>query len=347
MKNRKVQIQKPGGYERLLLCEFDSLSPKENEVLVEVGWSGVNFADCLVRMGLYQSAKDYVGWPITPGFEFSGTVVATGAKAKKFKNGDKVFGLTRFGGYSSQICLSEEFLFACGSEMTMAEWAAFPTVFLTAYYPLFEQMKVRPGAKVLVHSAAGGVGCALVQLAKTLNCFVVGVVGNAKKRRLAYQVGADEVIDKSKDDLWKKCREICPEGFDIVFDANGAETLRGSFESMCPSGRLVIYGFHSMFSKNRGRPNWTKLIYDYLRTPRFNPLELTSANKSVLAFNLSYLFHKKEVLAEGMNFLLEAVRKNEIKPLPVELYKADEVAKSHLRIESGQSTGKLVLDWGI
>jgi NADPH:quinone reductase-like Zn-dependent oxidoreductase len=197
---------------------------------------------------------------------------------------------------------------------------------------------------VLVHSAAGGVGGALTQVAKLHDCTVVGVVGGAHKVSAARELGADAVIDKSSEQLWQAAERHAPKGYEVVLDANGVETLRQSYAHVRAAGRLVIYGFHTMMPKQGGKPNWPKLAADWLRTPRFNPLDLTNDNKSVMAFNLSYLFERRDILAEAMRDLLGWLGEGKIRPHAIEAIPFAEVARAHQRIESGRTVGKLVLD---
>lgn len=341
---RKVLIRKAGSYERLEIVSAEVPKPGPGEVLVKSVAAGVNFADCFVRMGLYASAKEYVGWPITPGFEFSGTVEALGEGVTGLSVGDEVFGVMRFGAYASHVVTKRELVFKIPKGMTTEEAAGFPAVFLTAYFPLFEQLRVRKGSRVLVHSAAGGVGTALVQLAKVQGCFVVGVVGSSHKVETVKALGADFVIDKSQEDLWARAKEASPGGYDIVLDANGVETLKKSYESLAPAGRLVVYGFHTMLRKEGGgSAPWLKLARDYLRTPRFNPLDLTNDNKSVLAFNLSYLFDRSEIFEEAMTRLIAWFMEGRVRAPKTTAYPFEKVADAHRALESGQTVGKLVL----
>src|SRR5690242_18169139 len=105
---KKVMVRSPGSREKLELVETDDLKPKNDEVLIQVKFAGVNYADTCVRLGVYESAKKYVGWPICPGFEVSGTVVATGRNTSKYKAGDQVIAFTLFNGYATQVCISEK-----------------------------------------------------------------------------------------------------------------------------------------------------------------------------------------------------------------------------------------------
>ena len=340
---RKVVIHRAGGYERLRVETAPDLAPGPGEVRVDVAFAGVNYADCVVRMGLYASAKKYVGWPITPGFEVAGTVGAVGPGVDASLLGAEVVAVTRFGGYASQVVVPRHQVFARPSRLSVAQAAAFPAVHMTAQVALFELAHPRPGEHVLVHSAAGGVGSALVQLAKAAGCHVTAVVGSSHKVAAARDLGADAVIDRSTEDLWARAEALRPSGYDVVLDATGVATLRGSYAHTAPLGRLVVYGFHSMLPREGGRPNWLSLAVDWLRTPRFNPLDLTTSSRSVLAFNLSFLFDRTELLADGMKRLFDALDDGTLRPPAVTVFPFEDVAKAHAALESGSTVGKLVL----
>ena len=104
---------------------------------------------------------------------------------------------------------------------------------------------------------------------------VVGVVGASHKIETARGFGADAVIDKSTQDLWAEARRQAPDRYDVIFDANGVETLKDSLRHLGSPGKLVIYGFHTMLSRGRDRPNWWKLLRAWWKTLRFDPLRLT------------------------------------------------------------------------
>src|SRR5215203_6312274 len=158
--------------------------------------------------------------------------------------------------------------------------------------------------KVLVHSAGGGVGSALVQLCKLHNLHVIGVVGRNHKVEYVRQLGADAVIDKSTQSLWAEAKRLCPDGYDLVFDANGPETLAQSYAHLKPTGKLLVYGFHTLLPKQGGRINYLKAVLGLLRLPRFNPLCMTSENKGVVAFNLSFLFDRTDLLHAAVEDLV-------------------------------------------
>lgn len=340
---KKIVIHKAGDYRELKIEEFETPLPQDDEVLIKVDSIGINYADICIRWGIYASAKEYVGWPITPGFEVSGVIIAIGKNVTNFKEGDLVFGVTRFGGYATHIALKSDFVYPLPKNLTLEQAAAFPAVYLTAYHALFQNIVIRKGAKILIHSCAGGVGSALLQLSRVMNLETTGVVGSSHKVEEAKRLGANHVIDKSTMDLWREAEKISPRGYDVILDANGAETLKASYEHLAPMGKLISYGFHSMLPKSGGKLDYLKLIKTYLKTPRFNPLEMTSANKSVITFNLSYLFEEIDLFREGVSHLIDLIESGKITGPQVTSFPFEKVADAHKALESGQTTGKLIL----
>jgi NADPH:quinone reductase-like Zn-dependent oxidoreductase len=339
---KKIQINKPGSYDTLQLVEQKIPQVAENQVLITVKACGVNYADSIVRMGLYASAKELHGYPITPGFEIAGIVSQIGSDVEEFKLGDEVVALTLFGGYSSHIVLNEDRIFKKPSNLSFSQAAALPTVFLTAWFMVREQVMPKKGDNWLVHSAAGGVGSALCQLGRIAHCHVVGVVGSSHKRESALAMGANAVIDKSTQDLWLEAERYAPKAYQAIFDANGVSTLKQSYQHLAPMGKLCIYGFASMLPHD-GKLNWFKMAIDWLRTPRFNPLDMTTSNKSVMAANLSFLSEHAQLLRTGMLELLDLFEKGDLVPPAITEFALADASKAQALIESGKTVGKLVL----
>lgn len=336
-------IHKAGSYDQLSIEPFEPSDPGPKEIQVKVIATGINYADVCVRWGIYASAKEYVGWPICPGFEFSGIIIKKGEAVSKFEIGDAVFGVNRFFSYASHVTIPEDQVFKKPESMTHEQAAGFPAVFLTAYHALFQLVVIQPKSTILIHSAAGGVGSALVQLSKSMGFGVVGIVGNPKKKDYVLSLCADHVISK-KEEKWKlKANQLVDKGFDIVLDANGVETLQDSFDILAPMGKLICYGFHTMLPKDKGRLNWFKLALNYLKTPKFNPLNMTTQNKSLVTFNLSFLFEHNNLLQEAMKTLLELLETRKIKAPFVQTFPFEKVADAHRALESGNTIGKLVL----
>ncbi|CAE7694945.1 VAT1, partial [Symbiodinium sp. KB8] len=327
-----ISIPSAGGYDKLLVSQggevqCDALLAPQNHdkqggvdrsrtVTVQIHAAGVNYADVCIRWGLYASAAEYVGYPITPGFEFAGTVLSTSHADSPFHPGQRVFGVTLFGAYSTGVRVPEHQLFAMPDGMTMAQGAAVLATYFTAYYAFHELARPPPGSSVLIHSAAGGVGSTLARLAHAAGCRAVGVVGAPNKAAFAAAAGCAAVITKAaaastvsdSAQAGAAGKAVAEEGgeggYRAIFDANGVATLSGSYSALAPAGRLVVYGFHSMLPRQGGvlgLGQWLRMAWDYLCTPRFDPLHMVTANKSVMAFNLSFLFNEVALLDTAMD----------------------------------------------
>ena len=141
----------------------------------------------------------------------------------------------------------------------------------------------------------------------------------------------------------REVERLAPGGYDIILDANGVSTLKQSYRHLAPIGRLVVYGFHSMLPRHGGLPGKLRLAWNYWRTPRFSPFSLTTRNRSVLGFNLSFLFDKQELMETGLRQLIQWLEDGKLAPPRVTVYPFEQVADAHRDLESGQTVGKLVL----
>lgn len=341
---KKIVIHSPGGHSHLKLETHPDLEPREDQVVVSTHAIGVNYADVCVRWGVYESAKRFVGWPITPGFEYSGVVKSVGPRVTRFKPGDRVFGVSFFNAYATEVRVPEKHLFPIPKGFHFSESAAFPAVYMTAYHALFQLVRLPPKARVLIHSAGGGVGSALLRLCKIAGFETTAVVGSTHKVPYVQELGASHVIDKSKEDWGKHAREFAPEGYDAVLDANGTSTLRQSYELLRQTGKLISYGSHSILPMSAsGRMNYLKAAWGMIRMPRFSPVRLFTDNKSLIGFNLSFLFDRDDLIGEGMGTLIRWIEEGKIPPPKVTEFPFDQAGEAHRLLESGQSTGKLVL----
>jgi NADPH:quinone reductase-like Zn-dependent oxidoreductase len=338
---RRILVRRPGGRSALELVEEPDPRPGPGQVLVRVDAAGVNYADCLVRMGWYSAARGL--YPLAPGFEFAGTVEALGEGVATFRAGERVFGLTRFGGYASRIAADAAALWRPPAGWSPEECAAFPVVHLTAWYGLFRAARAERGETLLVHSAAGGVGTALLQLARVHGCRAVAVVGSPRKAAHCRTFGASAVIDRSSCDLWREASRLAPEGYDVVFDSGGPATLREGFKRLARGGRLVVYGFAEMLPRGSERPNPLRLAWEWLKMPRFSPLSMTSSNRGVIGFNVVHLFDRLDLAGSAMDRLLAWAGEGKIAKVPVRAFPAERAAEAHAALESGTSVGKLVL----
>jgi NADPH:quinone reductase-like Zn-dependent oxidoreductase len=181
-------------------------------------------------------------------------------------------------------------------------------------------------------------------LAKRAGCRVVGVVSSERKVSAARDAGADVVVDASAEDVWRAVERESAEGFHVVLDANGGHTLQQSYRHVRPGGRLVVYGFHTLLRRGRDRLGLLRALIGLLRTPRFSPMKMIDDNRSVHAFNLSYLFNETALFQEAIADLFGALERGTVRPLPYQAVPFDQVRESHRLLHSGATTGKVVLE---
>ena len=312
----------------------------------------VNYADCCIRWGLYESALRFVGWPIVPGFDVAGTIEQVPPTGSTWKVGDKVFGVTLFGAYSSRVLLPTVQLRKIPESLSFAQAAALPTVALTALYALslaghFPQASKSTNRAILIHSAAGGVGSMLVQMAKILGLSpVVGVVGRSSKVDICLSLGCDVVIDKSQEDLWIAAEFASLDGYAAIMDANGVSTLGQSYNHLAPTGRLIVFGFHSNLPMGYAALSpiqWIRMSDKMSAMPKFDPMDLTVSNKSVMGFNLSFFEKEVELVSELFDQICTWIEQGKLQcPRVVEMGMND-TGEAHTLIMSGESIGKIVI----
>lgn len=212
--------------------------PGPGEVRLHVAGAGLNPIDWKIRRGLgfvAQQIRDRLPW--TPGYDVSGTVVAVGEGSKRWSIGDRVCGLVGFptagGGYSEQVVVKEASLCRVPETVELVRMGALPLAGLTAWQGLFEQGGLKPGAKILIHAGAGGVGHLAVQLAKMVEAHVI-VTASAENADFLVGLGADEVIDYHQEDFVEVCY-----GLDLVLDLIGGTVGRRSTHVLGTEGVLV------------------------------------------------------------------------------------------------------------
>lgn len=323
-----------GALQRLRRVEqsVGELSP--HGVRVAVAAVGLNFADIFALTGLY-SATPRGGF--VPGLEFAGTVMETGDQVDRFQAGDRVMGVTRFGGYASVIDSQSAYLRPLPADWSFAQGAAYPVQTLTAWYSLVELGNLKPGQRVLVHSAAGGVGLQAMQLVRALGAEPVGTVGNQLKARFLSDLGFENTLVREPDFAAQLARG--EESFDLVLDAIGGAVQAASFAALRPAGRLVVFGA-AEFAPGGNRPRYLHSLWRYLRRPRYDVLSMISENRSVLAFNLIWLWDQVELLSTLFDELAQ------VRIPPPHVGHEFPFAEAPAAIEclrSGQSTGKVVL----
>src|SRR3954471_19154415 len=301
---RAVVITRHGPPEVLQVQERPAPGrPLGGQVLVNVRAAGINFADTMARMGLYQDAPKP---PCVVGYEIAGEVAAVGPGVDGIEEGDRVVAGTRFGGYAEQVIVKAADVFQLPDEMSFEEGTAVPVNYVTAWAGLLRYGALRAGERVLIHAAAGGVGTAATQIAKREGAEIHGTASPGKHAAIRAN-GVDHPIDYTRPG-WERDLPT----FDLVMDAIGGRSFRTSYDLLRPGGRLVCFGASSIVSgEKRSVRSALRML---ARMPRFNPLKQMGDSKAVIGLNLLTLWDAAGTLEPWIRPLRDLLDGGVIRP---------------------------------
>lgn len=346
---RQVVISKAGPPSVLQVRESPDPVAGAGQVRIRVHAAGINFADLMARMGTYPDAPKI---PCVVGYEVAGIIDQVGAGVVGLAVGDRVLGVPKFGGHTDVLTLAVGQVLPMPQTMSFEEAAGFPVVYLTAHHMLLFIGNLRPGAKVLIHSAAGGVGLAAIQIARAHGCQLFGTASPAKHDFLREQ-GCDHPL--SYEQYASEVRTILgmdaqdPEdgqaadarGLDVVLDPVGGPSWRVGYNLLGPAGRLVCYGF-SANATGTSR-NLMNIAWQVARMPFFNPISLMNDNRTVSGVNMGHLFQNADLLRPQLMALLRMYEAGQIRPFVDRTFPFAEAAAAHQYIHDRKARGKVLL----
>jgi NADPH2:quinone reductase len=241
---RAIVVQQPGGLEMLEFhADYPMPDPGPGQVRIRVAYTGLNFFDVLIRRGDYMRNPKY---PLVPGGECSGVVDAVGEGVDARLVGQRVTALTGDStAYADYALAPAVSCFPVPAGMDLKTAAAYPLQVLTAWGAFFGNARPRPSDWVIVHADGGGVGQALVQLAKGHGCTVIATASNDDKLAMAKSLGADYTINYKAEDFGRAVRALRPQGVELIMDAVGKDTKIGNLRALGHFGLIVIYGYAS------------------------------------------------------------------------------------------------------
>jgi NADPH:quinone reductase-like Zn-dependent oxidoreductase len=340
---KALELTRHGGPEAFRLVDRPSGLVGAGEIRIEVKAAGINFADLMMRMGLYPEAPKL---PFVPGYEVAGVVSETGPGVTRLRVGDRVMAGCRFGGYASEVVVAEYQARRTPAHLSDAEAASIPVNWMTAWVALHEMARVRRGDRVLVPSAAGGVGVAAVQLARLAGAEVTGLVGSEGKMGLVHELGAARVLLNSE---WESADDRLEAGYDVILDAAGGESLKRAMRRLGLAGRVVAYGASSLVTGSRR--NLPKVIAGVLKTPLYTPIGLMNQNKGVFGLNMLRFFEPPAPgqdpyampMARAFDGVVAAFERRELRAIVGKTFALADggLAQEHLRSRGG--VGKVVL----
>jgi NADPH:quinone reductase-like Zn-dependent oxidoreductase len=309
---RAVVLDRFGGPEVLAVGQRPMPEPLPTEIRVRVAAAGVNPIDFKTRSG--QGMARFLGDPpLVLGWDVAGVVDAVGVGVTRFAVGDPVFGMPWFprlaGGYAEYVTAPSRQFARRPDRLDSVAAAALPLAGLTAWQALVDTAQITEGQRVLIHAAAGGVGHLAVQIAKSRGAYVIGTASSAKHRLLG-ELGLDEAVNYQGTQF-----EQVLDPVDVVFDLIGGEVATRSLEVLRPEGLLIT-------------------------APSASAADAV-AEATARGFRATGIIVEPDGVA--LSQLAELARNGELRPVIAETYPLEDAAEAHRAIESGRTTGKIVL----
>lgn len=329
---RAVVITKHGGPGVLQVHEQPDPPLGPGEVRIDVAAAGINFADVMARMGLYQDAPKT---PCVVGYEVAGTILELGDGVEGLTPGQRVFAGTQFGGYASQVVVPGSDVVPLPEQLSFEQGAAIPVNYATAWAGLIGFGSLQAGERVLVHSAGGGVGIAATQIAKRSGAEVYGTASPGKHARCE-ELGVDQMVDYTQPG-WE---QGLPR-FDVILDAVGGKSFRTGYDLLRPGGRLVAFGASAVVSGQRR--NLVTALRTVIRMPRFNMIKQMSESKAVIGLNMLTLWKDRGTLQPWIEPLREMLEDGTVKPVVAGEFSFEEAGAAQSMITERRNVGKVVL----
>jgi NADPH2:quinone reductase len=326
---RLIQFRAPGPPGVLQCLDVPIPEPKAGEVLIRAYAIGVGIPDTLIRAGTYSHMPPL---PATPGTELSGTIEKVGAGVTSRRPGVRVYTTARErpqrgGHYAEYVATPAEATFVLPDGVDLDAAAALAN-YQVAYHIFNDALRLRTGQRVLVYAAAGGMGNALIDLAKAAGLQVIGVVGGDAKARFARELGADHVIDRKRENVAERVQAITGgRGVDAIIDPVGGPSIPDNVALLAPCGTLVVYGGLGGKAQLDLQPT----------------LRLSGNSPAVRQFTIHTWDHLVEERRAGMRALIDMLAAGKLHPRIHGSLPLAEAARAHELLESGAVLGKLLL----
>ena len=336
---RALVITKHGPPEVMLVQDRPEPKPGPGEVRIAVKAAGINFADLLARVGLYQEAPRP---PAVVGYEVAGEVESVGAGVEGISVGDRVMAGTRFGGYAELAVAPAGGVLPLPADWSFEEGASFPVVYATAYACLQRYGSLRPGEKLLLQAAAGGVGIACTQIGKHVGAEIFGTA-SASKHEAIKGFGVDHAIDYRTQDFAKEVRRITGEKtpLDLIVDGIGGSSFKKGYSLLNAGGRIVCIGLSAvMEGERRSVP---KALRTIASTPRFNVLRMMQNSRGVIGLNMLKVWDAHGASPDDTAALGQLVANGVVRPVVAETFPLERGGDAHRFVAERKNIGKVVL----
>jgi NADPH2:quinone reductase len=343
MRHTRIIVTHYGGPEALRVIEEECPEPKHGEVRVRVEAAGVSLPDIMAREGIHPETPRV---PFTPGWDLVGVVDRMGDGTSGIELGQIVAGMPIHGAYAEFVCVPQRELVPVPPGLDAGEAVSLILNYITAYQMMHRSAKVKPGQRVLIHGAAGGVGTALLQLGSLAKLEMYGTCSSRGAPAVSELGGIP--IDYQDQDFVKEIHRLTSVGVDVVFDPIGGAHTWHSRKALCPGGRVVAYGNttalrgEELVSGRPGRRNRLHGIPIYVLYIAGG--WLLPGRKRVTPYSIQTLKRLRPTLfRQDLSTLLDLLDKQKIKPLIARRFPIAEARQAQELLAKGGVTGKIVL----
>ena len=280
--------------------------------------------------------------PAILGYDVAGTVEEAGDGVINVKRGDKVFAMTRFGGYAEYAVTNSSAVAAIPNHISIAAATALATQYCTAYYAAAEMVNLHEGDKVLVHAGAGGAGTALIQYAMHKKCEIFSTAGSNEKIDYLKSLGVHHPINYSARDFETEVQKITGgKGVDVIFDAVGGSSVKKGMRSLAPGGRMICYGAAGITGKNIFGKLKILLGFGF-----YHPLMLMTASKAIIGINMLRIAdNHPAVIQRCLENVVRLTNEAVFSPTLAKLFAVKDIAAAHEFLEKRNSIGKVAVSW--
>lgn len=338
---KAIEIQQFGSAEKAFsLVEKPDLNAKADEVIIAVEGFGLNFADVMARKGLYAEAPKP---PFVPGYDVVGKVIRVGNQKNNHWINKRVVAMTRFGGYATQVRAKEFAIAAIDENMPLAVGLTLATQYVTAFYALEELVKFKPGDKVLIHSGAGGVGLALIALAKHKKLTIIATAGSDEKVALLQEQGVTAINYDTSDYKEVIERKFGKKALKATFNAVGGKSFKKDMSLLHAGGTVMLYGTATRTNDGKGILPTLKLLWQF---GIVIPIGLMMRSISINGINmLKIADHDAGYIQDMLQQVITLVEAKKITPFEGETFPISQLNEAHSKLENRQSVGKLGVRW--
>ncbi|MDQ3016933.1 MAG: zinc-binding dehydrogenase [Bacteroidota bacterium] len=308
-------------------------------VRIKVSAFGLNYADVMSRQGIYRECPPL---PCVIGYDVEGVIDAVASDVSNFKPGDRVFALTRFGGYAQYVTTAIEGVGSLPEGAKTGEGCALATQYVTAVHAAIHCQTLMPGEKVLIHAAAGGLGTALIQIALWKGCIVIGVAGGAEKMEYLKSLGVQHPVDHKKVDYMNYINTHFDGRVDVIFDNVGGSSFKNGKSILARGGRIVTLGAASLSGKG-GKLSLVRLGIGF---GFFSPISYLTKSQNLIGVNmLKIADHRPDIIAHVFEQTQELYKAGVLKPHVGKIFEHTHIAEAHAFMEDRKSIGKIVVRW--